>query len=1104
MTALSTLSTAPATAGITPDQSDPVAGEVTRIAGLTGVGGVGFSGDGGPATDARLNDSLEIGAAPDGTIYLADRGNGRLRAIDPEGTITTTVRAMRSPEDDVDLDVDGWIYSPSNRPFSVAVGSDGAVVVGAKTDVTRITPGEKQEVLAGGAEGGLPAPGETAPGESTSLHRASDVAVSADGTVYAYVADIGQIIAIDPEGDVRLLAGGGESDRDNADGSQPATDYAIGRPSALAVASTGPYEGTVFFSAEQHSRVMAITPDGKLDVFAGTGESGFSGDGESAGNAQLSEAVEGLAVTPDGDVLIGDTYNAAIRQVDGDGVITTLRGAVGQVSSLDVLPDGDVVFTRGALALRLTVEGPPAMEVTELAETGADPFADAEAGEVLELGGAAQESPAQPSPALSQRSQPHRNPVAVAADGSVISGDSAAGTVRRVESDGGTSVIVGVSQPPGTEAPADTAAATDAAATTGVEEPSDSEAPTDAETPTDTEAPATEAPDTVAANERVLNGVQDLATTADGHLLIAEQHHIWELSEDETTLTRVFSSATSDDTAPVIRGITTDAEGTVYATVGDLVLRIAPDGTTETIAGGGQRWAAEVDGHPATEATLWEPTDVAVDSKRNVYLTESGRPHVRRIAPDGTVTTVLGDSYRGQDEGGFAGDGGPGTDAEMNTPLGLVIADDGALFVADSFNARVRRLDPDGTVTTVAGNGLVPAEQDTDEQDTDTGNSDTGNSDGPALETALGEPTSLALEDDGSLLISTSRPDRLVRLTGDGGLRVVAEPAADSEDNKPLAADAVLQGIQDLAVGPDDVPHLGGPDGITTLADTAIHVGGPVASRVTSGALMAVAGPNTVSRVLPDGRTVLVAGGGAVTQPDSPIPALSLNLADGLTDIAADPEGSLFILARANAQTPPAQGQSLYEVTADGLATPIPLGGVAGLVSIAAGPDGVVYGIDGASGEILRIDEQGAGAIVVAPDEESTEELVDEPFGTATALPAGKPQDLAVGVHGNLFVSVSDGVLVVNPEEDTYSFHDNVWSGGQHTLRVAADRHGNAFLLSHHEGGQAARVSALAHPAEVTAPTQIPWSDVGVIGGGAAALLGAVLVWRKKTERESS
>ncbi len=1029
----------------------PVAGEVTRIAGLSGPTGVGYSGDGGPATDARLNTGLDIAAGPNGSIYLADRGNGRLRVIDPEGTIRTMIHATRSPENDVDLD-EGWTYSPSNRPRSVDVTDDGAVVVGATTDVTRVTPGGEKSVLAGGGEQGLPEPGESLPGEATSLHRASAVAVSSDGTVYAYLAGAGRIIAIDEDGSVRVLAGGGEADRARADGSRPATDYAIGRPEALAVADSGPLAGTVFFTTELHSRVMAIDPDGRLDVFAGTGESGFSGDGGPAREALLSDVVQGLAVTTDGELLIADTYNAAIRRVDHDGIITTVRGSVGQVDSLDVLPNGDIIFTRGALALRLTMDGASATEATGPVEAGADPFASAEAGEVVHVAGAEEPAAVRPEPPTSPQSYPHASGVTVDADGSVVYGDRATATVRRVEPDGSTSVVAGVWPPP-------------------------------------EEAAEGSPPDTVRADEHVLDGVQDVATTADGQLLIAEPQRIWKL-DDEGTMTQVFDGG---DSGP-IRGITTDAQGSIYLTQGDLVRRITPAGDVDPIAGGGQRWADEVDGHPALEASLWEPTDVAVDSSGTVYLTEGGRPHVRAITPDGTITTALGDSYRGQDEGGFAGDGGPGVEAELNTPLGLAVAPDDALLVADTYNARVRRLDTDGTVTTVAGTGRVP------DPAGPTGESDPA---GPALDTAIGEPTSLALDADGNLVFATTRPDRIYRLTDDAAVSVLLE--MDAAPDEPLpAADAPLSGVQDLAIGPDGLPTVTGQAGMLTIDGTVSEFGTSGGNRLASAEAMYLARSTSVSRVFPDGRTVPVAGGGSTGEAEGPLPGRSLSLEGGVPDVAIGPDGSVFVLSLVGTATEPDPETTVHRISTDGTATGVDTGAVERLHALAAGPDGTLYGIEAEERQVLRLDGEGSVTVVAARDEDSGTSLVDEPFGTATALPSGQPQDLAVGPHGHLFVATSAGVLVIDPVEDTYAFHDGLWPEEQFNVRIAADRHGNAYTLSHDGRGPAARVSALVHPAEVTAPSEVPWLGIIAGAGGLVLLAGAVLVWQLRRRRQQA
>ncbi|WP_109474348.1 hypothetical protein [Ornithinimicrobium cavernae] len=1048
-TAEETAPGATATAEDTTAATEPVVGEVTRLAGRVGPSGPGYSGDGGPATDALLNDRLQVAAAPDGTVYIADRGNRRLRAVDPDGTITTVARAMRSPENDIDLDVEGWSYSPSNTPLSADVADDGTLVVGANEDITRVSPDGGTTVLAGGGDGELPAPGESVPGESVAVSKAVDVAVAADGTVYAYLRGDARIIAVDPDGRVRVVAGGGDLQRNDADGTRPATDYAIGWPGTLAVADSGPYAGTLFFTAEQHARVMAVLPDGTLDVLAGTGEVGYSGDGGAAGGALLGDRLQGLAVTPGGDVLVGDATNAAIRRVDGDGRISTVRGFVGQVSSLDVLPGGDAVFTRGELVLRLSLTGRPATEVSGEAPTTADPFAAAAAGEVRHLAGADTE-PAE-RPLAQQYFYPVQSGVAVQGDGAVVFGDPATATVRRVEADGTTSVLAGVWPRP------------DGAAE---------------DTPT---------PDTVSADEYVLDGIQDLATTPDGTLLIAEPDRLWEL-HDDGTMTRVAGGGqTPAESFELIRGIATDREGTVYVADGVLVHRVAPDGSLETIAGGGERWADEADGHPATEASLSEPADVAVDSRGNVYLTESGMPHVRRIAPDGTLTTVLGDSYHGLDEGGFGGDGGPGAEAELNTPVGLLVGPDDELYVADTYNARVRRLAPDGTVTTVAGNGRLPDEQATG---------------GPAVETPIGEPLSLALDPDGQLVIATTVPERVYRLTGEGALELVVETAPDDvPGGQGPATDAALLGLQDLALGPDGTPLVTGPAGTWAVGESVSRFGSFAGSRLTSGDAMYVSDGRTVSRVLPDGRDVLVAGGGPLREPREAVPALSLDLGTGVHDLAAGPDGSVYVLVHLEPHGGAAARKVLYRVTPEGLAEPVPLADTEQLVSIASGPDGTLYGLDLGTGQVLRLDAEGGATVVVGLDAKAGADLAEEPFGTATALPSGQPRDLAVGPEGHLFLVASEGVLVVDPAEDTYAFHDGLWTGPQSNVRVAADRHGNVYTLSHYGNGQLARVSALVRPAEVVPPGQLPWVGITAGAGGLALLGGAVLVWRLRQPR---
>src|SRR5664280_1427603 len=150
-------------------------------------------------------------------------------------------------------------------------------------------------------------------------------------------------------------------------------------------------------------------------------------------------------------------------------------------------------------------------------------------------------------------------------------------------------------------------------------------------------------------------------------------------------------------------GLALDAAGNLYIADRDnnRVRRVAPDGTITTVAGNGTAGFCG-DGGPATQACLVAPIGLAVDAAGNLYITDYNNNRVRRMAPDGTITTVAGNGTKG-----FCGDGGPATQACLNGPGGLAVDVAGNLYVADHNNSRVRRVAPDGTVTTVAGNGTA-------------------------------------------------------------------------------------------------------------------------------------------------------------------------------------------------------------------------------------------------------------------------------------------------------------------------------------------------------------------------------------------------------------
>jgi hypothetical protein len=132
-----------------------------------------------------------------------------------------------------------------------------------------------------------------------------------------------------------------------------------------------------------------------------------------------------------------------------------------------------------------------------------------------------------------------------------------------------------------------------------------------------------------------------------------------------------------------------------------LVRRISPDGTITTVAGGGNDTVAN--GVLATNASLYYPLGLDVDSAGNLYIADLNR--VRKVSPDGMITTVAGNGSCCSS----GGDGGPAIQAQLSQPTDVTLDPAGNLFVADFGNSRVRKISPAGIITTAAGNGAYCA-----------------------------------------------------------------------------------------------------------------------------------------------------------------------------------------------------------------------------------------------------------------------------------------------------------------------------------------------------------------------------------------------------------
>jgi sugar lactone lactonase YvrE len=172
------------------------------------------------------------------------------------------------------------------------------------------------------------------------------------------------------------------------------------------------------------------------------------------------------------------------------------------------------------------------------------------------------------------------------------------------------------------------------------------------------------------------------------------------------------------------------------------IRRIDRSGTITTIAGTGVAGFAG-DGGPATAAQFDGPRAVTGDRAGNLYIADDNNHRIRRIDPAGVVTTIAGNGTAGP-----GGDGGPARSAQFDHPRGVAVDTRGNVFVADSMNHRVRMIDPSGVISTVAGCGRQGY----------------GGDGGPALVARLFEPRGVAVDAAGHVFVADTYNDRTRRI----------------------------------------------------------------------------------------------------------------------------------------------------------------------------------------------------------------------------------------------------------------------------------------------------------------------------------------------------
>jgi sugar lactone lactonase YvrE len=314
---------------------------------------------------------------------------------------------------------------------------------------------------------------------------------------------------------------------------------------------------------------------------------------------------------------------------------------------------------------------------------------------------------------------------------------------------------------------------------------------------------------------------------------------------------------------PNVEGLAIDAQDNLYVTewFGNVVVKVAADGSSATTIAGTGAFGFSGDGGPAIAAQLNGPSGVTLDQNGNVYIADTRNHLIRKVTADGTISTIAG---RGTC--GFFGDGGPASSAQLCNPAETLFDSSGSLLIADYGNRRVRKMSTDGTITTIAGSG---------KNDPIFSNTASSGDGGPEIHAAFSLIGGIAFDRAGNLYVSEALGNVIRKISPDGTVSTFAGTGqrGTTGDGGP-AIRAELFNPGPLSVGPD-------------------------------GALYVITSDSRVRKITPDGNISLVAGTGTGSglnrsQGDGGL-AVNATLNEP-GEVAFEQQGNIYIADTSNAR----------------------------------------------------------------------------------------------------------------------------------------------------------------------------------------------------------